>query len=591
MAYQPLPHDSVAPPPSGILPNTFPDSVAVWTIDVDAGSGQRHGDAVMEAGPSPGPDPEGGVTVSQAPTWDNGNVYDPDTEIAIVTATFTGGFGDVTYRWRWQWEPYGQTNWTNGGWSSYLNTREGLIWTIPKEAQNGRVRLHCQAIDVYENAETGELETDITNSVSKNTNAFASSKSVNELPPFQVLQAGVIDSYLAPGELGRGIPAIWEGGTDESTFVARWEWLPQGLDIWQLGDFVEYPNDPLLAQVEFVVPLNMGGGKVRIFSKAQDPYVLGKNNRSNELTVDVGSVTVGDFTLEGLPYVGQTIVANQPLVVGGTGTYNILYDFGKGTQQSATYVVQQEDIGSMISCMVTAIDTNFNSDSKASTNQIGNIQAAMSLTPTTTEINGEIADVSEFIPANNNETYTIVASPYQYPNDFDISFSLRQSDGTLTTNPILAEECTFTPSPNDVASTVMVMMTSQIAGDHTYNIMFNFTRAATEIGNISVSINDIAYDTEEAPALTVLMNDPCIVILDHDGDANPTATWEARNNYPALISEQAEHVVITFPQAGMVTVTCTLEDETATDSPKSQPLNFFVVDAKTWADLKSKEES
>ena len=47
MAYQPLPHDSVAPPPSGILPNTFPDSHAVWTVDVDAGSGQRHGDAVM----------------------------------------------------------------------------------------------------------------------------------------------------------------------------------------------------------------------------------------------------------------------------------------------------------------------------------------------------------------------------------------------------------------------------------------------------------------------------------------------------------------------------------------------------------------
>ena len=103
MAYQPLPHDSVAPPPSGILPNTFPDSHAVWTVDVDAGSGQRHGDAVMETGPSPGPGPEGGVTVSQAPTWDNGNVYDPDTEIAIVTATFTGGLGDVTYRWRWQW--------------------------------------------------------------------------------------------------------------------------------------------------------------------------------------------------------------------------------------------------------------------------------------------------------------------------------------------------------------------------------------------------------------------------------------------------------------------------------------------------------
>ena len=319
--------------------------------------------------------------------------------------------------------------------------------------------------------------------------------------------------------------------------------------------------------------------------------MLGKNNRSNELTVDAGAVTVGDFTIEGLPYVGQTIVANQPIVIGGTGVYNILYDFGNGPQSNATYEVIDQDIGRMISCMVTAIDTNFDSDSKASTNQIGNIQAAMSLTPTRTEINGEVADTTEFIPASHDMTYRIVATPFEYPNDFDISFSLRQSDGTLTTNPILAEECIFTPSVNDVASTVMVMMTSAIAGDHTYNIMFNFVRSATEIGNISVTINDVPYDTEEAPALTVLMNDPCIVILDHDGDASPSAKWEARNEYPALISEQAEHVVMTFPQAGMVTVTCTLEDATATDSPKSQPLNFYVVDAKTWADLKSKEES
>ena len=111
----------------------------------------------------------------------------------------------------------------------------------------------------------------------------------------------------------------------------------------------------------------------------------------------------------------------------------------------------------------------------------------------------------------------------------------------------------------------------------------------TKIGNLSCTVNDVPYDLETAPALTVLMNDPCYVVLDHDGDANPSATWDARNEYPALISEQAEHVVMTFPQAGMVTVTCTLVDATATDSPMSALLNFFVVDAKTWADLKSKE--
>ena len=98
MAYQPLPHDSVAPPPSGILPNSSPDSHAVWAIDVDAGSGQRHGDAVMEGN---GSDP---------PPLDPLVVGDPTlTGEAIVGYTLTcsepsisGGSGDFTINYYWQ---------------------------------------------------------------------------------------------------------------------------------------------------------------------------------------------------------------------------------------------------------------------------------------------------------------------------------------------------------------------------------------------------------------------------------------------------------------------------------------------------------
>ena len=280
------------------------------------------------------------------------------------------------------------------------------------------------------------------------------------------------------------------------------------------------------------------------------------------------------------------------MVVGGVPPYNLLYDFGKGTQQNGTYIVQAEDVNRMISCMVTAIDSNFNSDSKSSTNQIGNIRPAMSLSPATTEINGEIADVSEYIPGSSDQTYTIVCTPFEYPNDFDISFRLTSSNGSLAVNPILSEEVVFTPAETDVAPIIIVSMTSAIAGDHSYSIFFTFlNKQATEIGNITCSVNDVAYDVETAPTLTVLMNDPCIVILDHDGDANPAVHWEARNEYPVLISEEAEHVVMTFPQEGMVSVTCTLTDAGASDSPKSVILNFWVVDAKAWAELQSKENS
>ena len=63
-----LPHDFPAPEPSGILPNTYPKSHAVWTIDIDAGSGQRHGDAVMVSDDLPTPTPEPTPTPTPTPT-------------------------------------------------------------------------------------------------------------------------------------------------------------------------------------------------------------------------------------------------------------------------------------------------------------------------------------------------------------------------------------------------------------------------------------------------------------------------------------------------------------------------------------------
>ena len=358
--------------------------------------------------------------------------------------------------------------------------------------------------------------------------------------------------------------------------------MPTPNSIWQLGEWNEYINDPLLAEVSFTVPINAGGGRIRIRSQAQDPYVLNQNDYSNEVDINIGAVAVGNFTLEGLPYVGQTIVANQPLVVGGRAPYNILYDFGggSGTSQSGTYIVQESDIGRMISCMVTAIDSDFNSDSKTSTNQIGNIQPALSLSPATTEINGEIADVSEYINGSANDTYTIVCNPFEYPNDFNISFSVRQSEGTLVQNDIMIEECTFTPDLNDASPTIVVNMTSAIAGDHSYSIFFNFlNKQATEIGNVTCKINDIDYDLSSSPALTILMNDPITAQLAISGDAAPTYTWSGRADYPIMVGQQAANTVLTFPQEGLATVTCVIEDETSTDSPKSVEIDFFVVDA------------
>ena len=78
----------------------------------------------------------------------------------------------------------------------------------------------------------------------------------------------------------------------------------------------------------------------------------------------------------------------------------------------------------------------------------------------TTTINGEVLDPSESVPAKNNEVYAIVCTPFEYPNDFDITASIRGSSGSLVQNPILSEEFTYTPGQSDTFSTMVVMESS-----------------------------------------------------------------------------------------------------------------------------------
>ena len=110
---------------------------------------------------------------------------------------------------------------------------------------------------------------------------------------------------------------------------------------------------------------------------------------------------------------------------------------------------------------------------------------------------------------------------------------------------------------------------------------------STEIGNTSIHVNDIFVP--EA-GLTLLMNDPVPAEVFFDGDADPTYLWEGRNEYPLMVGSQTKSTILTFPQEGVVTITCTLRDNTATDSPSTAAGTFYIVDAKTFEELKSKGE-
>ena len=101
----------------------------------------------------------------------------------------------------------------------------------------------------------------------------------------------------------------------------------------------------------------------------------------------------------------------------------------------------------------------------------------------------------------------------------------------------------------------------------------------TNIGTISMTVNDLAYDTSTGPTLTILMNDPIPCVASISGDASPSYTWDARDDYPVMIGSQTASTILTFPSEGFVSVTCTVSDPNSVEKAESVIINFFVVDA------------
>jgi hypothetical protein len=101
----------------------------------------------------------------------------------------------------------------------------------------------------------------------------------------------------------------------------------------------------------------------------------------------------------------------------------------------------------------------------------------------------------------------------------------------------------------------------------------------SEFGDISVTVNDIEYDHVTAPPLTILLNDPLPAVVSITGNSTPTYSWTARGDYPIMVGQQAASTVLTFPQEGAATVTCTLTDPNTEEYNTSVVVNFFVVDA------------
>ena len=102
----------------------------------------------------------------------------------------------------------------------------------------------------------------------------------------------------------------------------------------------------------------------------------------------------------------------------------------------------------------------------------------------------------------------------------------------------------------------------------------------TEIKAVTITVDGVL--TTYGEPIHCKANDALVVEAAITGDASPSYKWEARGNYPMGVSDQAATTTLTFPQEGNATVTLTVTDPTATDSPIAYAMNFYVASQAEW---------
>jgi hypothetical protein len=96
---------------------------------------------------------------------------------------------------------------------------------------------------------------------------------------------------------------------------------------------------------------------------------------------------------------------------------------------------------------------------------------------------------------------------------------------------------------------------------------------------IAVTVNDVEYDVDTAPALTVLINDPMPVVVTHNTNIDDaTYQWSSREGSPMFGTPTDKNTVITLPTAGYYITTLTMSSPKS-DEIKSIIVQFYAVDA------------
>ena len=102
----------------------------------------------------------------------------------------------------------------------------------------------------------------------------------------------------------------------------------------------------------------------------------------------------------------------------------------------------------------------------------------------------------------------------------------------------------------------------------------------TEIKSVTITADGVLI--EYGQPIHCRIDTPVAMEAAITGDANPSYKWEARSNYPMTVEQQAAITTLTFAQEGTATVTLTVTDSTATDSPITYAMNFYVASQAEW---------
>ena len=471
MAYEPLPHDSVAPPPSGILPNTYPDSHAVWTVDVDSGSGQPWANAVMEPDTPPAPpEPEREpLALTSAAVWADLNDYNVGSEVFANVAGYSGGNPDTTiYRYRWQTKATADDAWVNGKWVSYDDHALEVSTTI---TEGGQIRFQCQARD----SSIDPVE---------QLNSFASVQDV-PWPPLKCEEPPGISGEMYVGMDLTGSKAVYSGGIPPVTVESQFQrsdngtsgWT--GVDAWGSDDAGTHRIGPDEAGKYFRVA---GRGIDQSEDAISQAETLMSFSEVVGPAVDPSALVVSTPVVTGNAYVGQTLSCSEPTVSGGVGPYQIDYfwvDESNAIIWEATYMgntttIIDYDLGKTMKCLVTVTDKGWSKGESTTveSNSVGPIQQP-SMGQPRPYVDDEIYDPNSGEPIHLREEQSVELR-IDLPNDEfsnpSWSWDVRQGSARLSPNGPYCVVFNQTAMGNPVA--VQVDMIDNNSSDSPHSIRY-----------------------------------------------------------------------------------------------------------------------